>query len=42
MLQALYEKVRARDPDQKEFLQAVKEVRTLHCRGAHSSGVPIG
>ncbi len=26
MLQALYEKVRSRDPDQKEFLQAVKEV----------------
>ena len=29
-LQALYESVKARDPDQKEFLQAVEEVRN-HC-----------
>ena len=29
-LQALYESVKARDPDQKEFLQAVEEVRDFH------------
>lgn len=27
-LQALFDKVKARDPDQKEFLQAVEEVLT--------------
>ena len=30
ILQALYESVKARDPDQKEFLQAVEEVCTRH------------
>ncbi len=29
MTQALYETVKARDPDQKEFLQAVEEVDTV-------------
>ena len=33
-LQALYESVKARDPDQKEFLQAVEEVRTCGNRRA--------